>query len=154
MHYVKLGWAPDVWCSEVNFLSGSRSKSRRLSEVFRWFISCSYKAVLENFKAYQFAKEYYWCCKSLKIPRFLQDQLLRASSSVALNLSEGCARRTPADQRKHYTIAFASLQECRSILELEKIENKKLMDLGKQLSAILFTLSRKKIEIPKSKNFT
>ena len=102
--------------------------------------------MLENFKAYQYAKEFYWECKALKIHRILHDQLIRASSSVALNLSEASGRRTPQDQRRHYSIAFGSLQECRTILELEKIGSPKLHKLADELAAILFTMSRKKLD--------
>jgi four helix bundle protein len=108
--------------------------------------------MLHKFKAYQLAKEFYWTCKALKVHRILHDQLLRASSSVALNLSEGSGRRTPQDQRRHYTIAFGSLQECRAILDLERIENPQLIHLADQLGAILYTLSRKKIESKPSEN--
>ena len=104
--------------------------------------------MLEDFKAYQLSKDFYWGCKSLKIQRFLQDQLLRASSSVALNLSEASGRRTPNDQRRHFAIAFGSLQECRTILELEKINEPKLHEIADQLAAILYTLTRK--QIPKN----
>jgi four helix bundle protein len=103
--------------------------------------------MLENFTAYQLAKKFYWGCKALKVHRILHDQLLRASSSVALNLSEASGRRTPQDQRRHFAIAFGSLQECRTLLELEKIENPELHNIADQLAAILFTLSRKKLEI-------
>ena len=102
--------------------------------------------MLEKFTAYQMAKHFYWACKDLKVPRILQDQLVRASSSVALNLSEASGRRTEADQRRHYAIAFGSLQECRTILDLERIGDPKLMKLADELAAILYTLSRKKIE--------
>jgi four helix bundle protein len=108
--------------------------------------------MLDNFVAYQYAKQFYWECKALKVHRILHDQLLRASSSVALNLSEASGRRTQLDQRRHFTIAFGSLQECRAILELEKIEHAKLHKLADDLAAILFTLSRKKIEGPSAEN--
>ena len=101
--------------------------------------------MLEKFEAYQIAKHYYWICKELKLPKFLQDQLIRASSSIALNLAEGSGKRTPVDQRRFYTIAFGSLRECQAILELERIENEELKKMGNQLGAILYTLSRKKI---------
>jgi len=45
--------------------------------------------MLQKFTAFQMAAQLYKKCKSLKLPRFLQEQLLRASSSVALNLAEG-----------------------------------------------------------------
>lgn len=99
--------------------------------------------MLAKFTAFQMAKKYYWICKSLPVPKFLQDQLLRASSSIALNLAEGSGKRTPADQRRFYSIAFGSFRECQAIIELERIENKELGDISNQLGAILFTLSRK-----------
>lgn len=111
---------------------------------------CSELDMLENFTAFQIAKKYYWKCKTLKLPRFLQEQLLRASSSIGLNLAEGSGKRTPADQRRFYAIAFGSLRECQAILELEQINDTELKDLGNQLGAILFTLSRK----PIPKNWT
>jgi four helix bundle protein len=130
----------------------NRKRNRRqFREQFFGFVFAIGNSMLEKFTAYQLAKQFYWACKALKVPRFLQDQLLRASSSVALNLSEASGRRTEADQRKHYSIAFGSLQECRTILELEKIDNPGLLELADQLAAILYTLSRKKIS---TKSFT
>ena len=88
------------------------------------------------------AKEFHWSCKSLKVSRFLQDQLLRASSSVVLNIAEGSGKRTAPEQRRFYGIALGSLRECQAILDLERIENPKLLNLADQLGAILFTLCR------------
>ena len=101
--------------------------------------------MLEKFEAYQIAKRFYWTCKSLKVSRHLQDQLLRASSSVVLNLAEASGKRTPQDQRRFYSIAFGSLRECRAILEIEQIENPDLHKVADQLGAILYVLSRKAI---------
>ena len=44
--------------------------------------------------------------------------MLRASSSIALNLSEGQAKMSKKDQRKFYEIAFGSCKELKTILEL------------------------------------
>ncbi|MEK6579091.1 MAG: four helix bundle protein [Bdellovibrionota bacterium] len=99
--------------------------------------------MLKNFDAYQLAKQFYQECKPLRVPRFLQDQLLRASSSVVLNLAEGSGKRTFEDQRRFYSIAFGSLRECRAILEMEQIEDPGINQLADQLSAILYVLSRK-----------
>jgi len=74
--------------------------------------------MLSNFKTYQLSVELYRNCRSLKLPVHLKDQLLRSSSSVALNLAEGCGKRTLKDQRKFFDIAFGSLRETMSILEL------------------------------------
>jgi four helix bundle protein len=98
--------------------------------------------MLEDFRAFRFAKEFHWACKDLKVSRYLQDQLLRASSSVVLNLAEGSAKRTAPEQRRFYNIALASLRECEAILGLEKIEDSDLLKKMDQLGAILFTLGR------------
>src|SRR4051812_18713350 len=99
--------------------------------------------MLEKFTAFQMAKQYYWRCKELKVPRYLQEQLLKASSSIALNLAEGSGKRTNEDQKRFFSISLGSLRECEAILQLEKINDQTLAILGDQLGAILFTLSRK-----------
>ena len=109
--------------------------------------------MLEKFDAFQMAKEYYWRCKELKIQRILQDQLIRASSSIALNLAEGSGKRTIDDQKRFYSISLGSLRECDAILQLEKINDPVLASLGDQLGAILFTLSQKD-RIRKNSNWT
>jgi four helix bundle protein len=53
------------------------------------------------------------------MPHHLKDQLLRASSSVVLNLSEGSARPTAKDRLRFYFMAFASLREIQGIADLE-----------------------------------
>ena len=101
--------------------------------------------MLEKFEAFIVAKEFYQKCKHLKLPRFLQDQLHRASSSVALNLAEGSGKRTPEDQRRFYSISFGSLKECQAILELENVNDPELKTLVDRLGAMLFKLSRRHI---------
>jgi four helix bundle protein len=49
--------------------------------------------------------------------RDLADQLQRAASSVALNLSEG-QRLTAGNQRKHYETAHGSANEVKAALDL------------------------------------
>jgi four helix bundle protein len=106
--------------------------------------------MLEKFDAFQIAKEYYRLCKQLKVPTFLRDQLLRASSSIALNLAEGSAKRTPEDQRRFYAMAFGSLRECQAILEIEDIREAKLAELSNRLGGMLFRLSRKPTTVTKN----
>jgi four helix bundle protein len=48
------------------------------------------------------------------------DQLLRASSSVPLNIAEGCSRRGSREFRRSLDIARGSLAEVESALELAK----------------------------------
>lgn len=106
--------------------------------------------MLKDFKSFQLAKEFHWACKTLKISKYLQDQLLRASSSVVLNLAEGSGKRTPQEQRRFYGIALGSLRECEAILELEKISEPHLLKTLDQVGAMVFTLCR----APENRNRT
>jgi four helix bundle protein len=54
----------------------------------------------------------------------LSRQLLRASSSVLLNIAEGVSRQTPKDRKNFWRISKGSLFECVAICDLSK----KLLD--------------------------
>ena len=84
--------------------------------------------MLKNFRAFQLAKEFYQICKTLKLPVHLKDQLMRASSSTALNLAESSGERTDL--------------ESQAILELEGINNPTLTHITDQLGAVLYKLCR------------
>lgn len=98
--------------------------------------------MLNNFEAYQLAVEFYRLCDQLPLPRHLRDQLLRASSSISLNLAEGTERTTVVDRRRYYKMALGSIRECQAILNLAK-ETKRSTDarrLADRLGAITFKL--------------
>jgi four helix bundle protein len=107
--------------------------------------------MLRDFLVFQRSVELYKCCKILKIPNFLKEQLLRASSSVALNIAEGSGRRTPADQKRFYSIALGSLRECEAIFELENVNDSKILDLSAQIGAMLHKLSIFRQPVPSTK---
>lgn len=67
--------------------------------------------MLRNFKVYQLAILFYKVCEKVRVPRHLQDQLLRASSCVALNLAEGNEGVSDQNQRRFYRIVMGSLRE-------------------------------------------
>ena len=73
---------------------------------------------MKNFRSYQLSVTFYQMVKTLKLPRHLKDQLLRAASSIALNLAEGRGKRTTTDQRRYFYNAFGSIRECQAIFDL------------------------------------
>jgi four helix bundle protein len=86
--------------------------------------------IMQNFRSYQLSVTFYKNCKQLSLPAFLKTQLLRAASSITLNLAEGSAKSSKAERSRFYGIAFASAKECRSVLELEDlIEMKQELDV-------------------------
>jgi four helix bundle protein len=110
--------------------------------------------MLADFRVFQLSKEFHWACKKLKISKTLRDQLLRASSSIALNIAEGSGRRTEPEQRRFYGIALGSLRECQAILELERIADPELRVQINNLGAILFTLTKAPNERNQNRNRT
>ena len=76
------------------------------------------KVMLRDFRSYQLAVQFYRQANGQKLPHYLKDQFVRAASSVALNLSEGSAKRTVADRRRFYRIALGSVRECEAVLDL------------------------------------
>jgi four helix bundle protein len=98
--------------------------------------------MLKDFRAFQLAKIVYQICKILKLPAHLKDQLVRASSSTALNLAESSGERTEKENERYYTIARGSFLESQAILELENIHDPNLADTMNQLGAILYKLCR------------
>jgi len=91
-------------------------------------------------KAYELAVTVYKELKHIPAPAHLKDQLNRASSSIVLNLAEGRAKPTKPDQRRFYAIAFGSLRETQSIIDLLSIEDEKLLDRVDHLAAMLYKL--------------
>ncbi|MEK7689412.1 MAG: four helix bundle protein [Bdellovibrionota bacterium] len=98
--------------------------------------------MLENFRTYQLAVQLYRECKHIKLPYHLKDQLNRAASSVALNLSEGSAKPTSKDRMRFYAIAFGSLREVQTIIELEGESLEPIRGLADNLGAHLYQLCR------------
>ena len=59
---------------------------------------------------------------------------------MALNLSEGSAKRSPADRRRFYEIALGSVRECEAIVEL--LEAKRLKEPVDKLARHVYKLVR------------
>lgn len=71
---------------------------------------------MKIFRTLELAIEFNDRVNELKISGHLRDQLLRASSSIALNLSEGNAKFSPKEKKRFYQTAYASQKECQTIL--------------------------------------
>ena len=96
--------------------------------------------MLITFRTYQLSITFYYRCRELSAPAFLKNQLLRAASSVSLNLSEGSAKSSVRDRRRFYSMALASLRECQTVLELNQTQVPALVDLADHLGASLYRL--------------
>ena len=98
---------------------------------------------LTNFRAYQISLEFYWECQKFKCARHLGEQLLRASSSVTLNLAEGSGKPTPRDRARFYFIALGSLRECEAILDLSRaVQDTQIKILCDRLGSHLYQLCK------------
>lgn len=100
---------------------------------------------MKTFRTLELAIEFYGMVESAAISGHLRDQLLRAASSVSLNLSEGNAKRSVKEKKRFYQMAYASTQECKVILRLAKIEDKEVIDTIDKLGAWLFNLLKSEI---------
>ena len=72
-------------------------------------------------------KDIYLLLKNPAYDRNLKDQLLRASTSIMLNIAEGSGRWFPRDQRRYFNIARGSALECIAIFDI--IEDLKLLPI-------------------------
>ena len=98
--------------------------------------------MLQRFRSYQLAVEFYRAARAQSAPRHLKDQLMRAASSVALNLSEGSAKSSNADRRRFYEMALGSCRECEAIVELLDPTSKPLKEPVDKLARHVYKLVR------------
>lgn len=101
--------------------------------------------MLTHFRSYKIAVEFAREAASLKCPAHLKQQLLKASSSVALNLSEGSARPSETDRMRFYSIALGSLRESQTILDLVPSTPASLKKLADTLAAHVYRLTHHRI---------
>ena len=97
---------------------------------------------MKPFHTLDLAIQFYRSVRTQRLPRHLQEQLLRAASSIAMNLAEGSAKTSVKDKQRFYQIAFGSLRECQVILQLEGVANPELLDLADHLGGCLYKLTR------------
>ena len=93
-------------------------------------------------RAYELAVELYKETKKLRLPHFLQDQVLRASSSVVLNLAEGYGKKTTKDRQKYFSIAKGSIREVQAVADMEPQALSHMADKIDHLAASIYKLTR------------
>ena len=97
-------------------------------------------SALKNFRTYNLAIQFHHACQQENFPIYLRDQIMRASSSVALNLAEGSAKPSNKDRQRYYRIALGSLRECQAALDLNRNTNQQLAQLADSLGACIYKL--------------
>lgn len=96
--------------------------------------------MLNNFRTYTLSLKFYKQIECLKLPQHLKLQILRSSSSIALNLAEGSGRSTAKDKKKFYQTSFASALETQAILELGKIKDFEICDRINHIQRSIYNL--------------
>ena len=102
--------------------------------------------MLKNFKTFDLSVNFYSECEKLRLPMHLKSQLKRASSSISLNLAEGCGKPTNKDQLRFYHIAMGSLRECQAILILANLKQNNSYKIADCLGAALYRLIQSKMK--------
>ena len=67
---------------------------------------CFYFFVIQKFKTYHLATQFYHKSNSLSLRDPIKNQLLRAILSIVLNLAEGSAKSSYKERRKFYEISL------------------------------------------------
>ncbi len=94
--------------------------------------------MLKNFKCFNRSVTLHQECRTVRIPSYLKDQLLRASSSISLNLAEGNDRATQKDKLCFFNRALTSLREVQAICAIENLTE--LEEGYSELGAMLYRL--------------
>jgi len=97
---------------------------------------------MRNFRTFQMAVNFYRLAHELRLPAHLRDQLLRAASSIALNLAEGRGKPTVKDQLRFFHIAMGSTREAQAVLMLAGLEASAAWTALDSLAASLYRLIR------------
>ncbi len=92
------------------------------------------------FRTLDLAVEFYRIVQGIDVKGHLKDQLIRASSSISLNLSEGNAKGTVNEKRHFFQTAYASLKECKTIFQLMKLDRGECIEKADHLGASLYRL--------------
>jgi four helix bundle protein len=100
---------------------------------------------MKTFRTLDLSVEFYELSEKSDIKGNLRDQLLRAASSISLNLSEGNGKFSVKEKKRFYKMAYASLKETQTILRLAKISDEVTLKKADHLGASIYKLIQSKI---------
>jgi four helix bundle protein len=100
---------------------------------------------MKTFRTLELAVEFYELSEKSEVKGILRDQLLRAASSISLNLSEGNGKFSAKEKKRFYKIAYASLKESQTILRLAKVSDDEFLEKADHLGASLYKLIQSNI---------
>jgi four helix bundle protein len=96
--------------------------------------------MMKTFKTLDLAIEFSRAACQIKFKGHLKEQLQRAASSIALNLSEGNAKGSAKEKRNFFHTAYGSLRECQTIFKLMDFDDENLLKQADALGACLYKL--------------
>lgn len=100
---------------------------------------------MKNFRTLDLAVTFYRQVATLKLPHHLKDQLLRAASSIALNLGEGRGKPSHRDQLRYFHIAMGSLRESQVALALAGNNDPDIMTIADRLGGSIYLLIKRAV---------
>lgn len=98
---------------------------------------------MKGFRTFDLAVAFYRQSRTLELPGYLKDQLVRAASSAALNLAEGRGKHTLREQLRYFHIALGSVRESQAALILADLEDTAIWQTLDHLAASLHRLIEK-----------
>lgn len=100
---------------------------------------------MKTFRTLDQAVEFYKLTDELNIVGHMRDQLSRAASSIALNLSEGNAKFSVKEKKRYYKMAYGSVKECKTIFKLINNTDTVIEQKADHLAASLYKLINSEI---------
>ncbi len=100
---------------------------------------------MKTFRTLDLAIDFHEQVVNLKVQGHLKDQLLRAASSIPLNLAEGNAKPSVKEKKRYYQTAYGSIKECQTIFRMLKLEDPEIISTANHLGACLYKLIDSKI---------
>ncbi len=101
---------------------------------------------MKTFRTLELAIQFHEMTEQTTISGHMKDQLLRASTSIALNLAEGNAKPSEKEKKRYYQTAYGSLKECQTIFRLTKETDTTLLQKADHLGASIYKLLQSKIK--------